>query len=321
MRTDGSRFLQTHSTPVTRLFSGCLTRLLVTLIAVTILFFTLRLLPGDAIAAQLIPAGATTEQIASRRAELGVDDPFYEQYARFILGLFRADLGESLSSGQPVLQMIGQQIGPTTALALTALIVSVVLGLLMGFYAGMGQGTFPGILSRVFIGLSLGMPIFWTGILAILLFSLALDWFPATGSGRFEHLVLPAAVLGFHTSGAIALVTQSSIRQTLTADFIRTAYSKGLRQRRILVGHVMRAGLIPVIGVIALQAGFLFSGVVVTETLFVRPGLGRLLLDATMRRDYPVIQGVVLLTLVIFTLVNLLADLLYTLVDPRVRKP
>ncbi len=277
-------------------------------LAVTLAFFALRMLPGDAVQVQLQESGASAETIAQRRGALGLDQPVLAQYGRYLVGLLRGDLGVSLLDGQPVAEIIGQQFAPTLALATCALLVAAALGITLGTLAALDRFA----LARLLLDLSLSVPLYWTGTLAIYLFSVRLDWLPATG------LFLPVAVLGFHTAGAVGQVVRADVRETLALDFVRTARAKGLREARVIVRHVLRAALLPVITVIALQAGFLLGGVVITESLFVRPGIGRVLLNATLRQDYPVVQGIVVLGALVYTLLNAAADLCTHLVDPRV---
>lgn len=291
---------------------------LVMWLAATLAFFALRVLPSDAIAVQMMDSGASEAEVDALRAAQGLNDPLLNQYGRFLGGLLRGDFGVSLLNGQPVSDLIAFNLGATVSLALAALAVAVVVGLALGLAAGVGDGL-PGRAAEFIINVALSTPVYWTGTLMIYLFTVQLALLPAGGGGRLSQLIMPAAVLGFHTAGAIARVVVQEVRQLREADFVRVARSKGLRERRVLLTHIVRAGIAPVIAVIALQAGFLFSGVVVTETLFNRPGLGRLLLDATMRQDYPIVQAVVVLSALVYTLLNVLADVVVRLLDPRVQ--
>ncbi len=277
-------------------------------LAATLAFFALRLLPGDAVQTQLQESGASAEIIAQRRAALGLDDPPLAQYGRFLGGLLRGDLGVSLLDGQPVSQIIGQQLAPTVVLAVSALIVAAAAGVTLGTLAALDG--FGG--ARLLLDLALSVPLYWTGTLAIYVFAVQLNGLPTNG------IVLPVAVLGLHTAGAVGQVVRADVRAALTLDFVRTARAKGLSETRVIVYHVLRAGLLPVVTVIALQAGFLLGGVVITESLFVRPGLGRVLLNATLRQDYPVVQGIVVLGALVYTLLNAAADVFYRLLDPRI---
>ncbi len=253
--------------------------------AATLAFFALRALPGDAIEAQLRESGAGADVIAERRVALGLDDPLLVQYGRYLTDLARGDLGVSLLDGRPVTEIVAQQFLPTLTLAVCALALAAVVGIALGVIAALDVPL--AFAARLLLDLALSMPLYWTGTLAIYVFAVELNWFSSTG------LLLPAVVLGFHTAGAIGQVVRAGVQETLALDFIRTARAKGLPERRILIRHVLRAGLLPAVTVIALQAGFLLGGVVITESLFIRPGIGRVLLNATLRQDYPVVQGIV----------------------------
>ncbi len=287
--------------------------------SVTLAFFALRVVPGDAIASQLLQGGALEADVAARRAALGLDDPLPVQYMNYLGGLVRGDLGRSLLNHQPVSVLIAEQFGATAALAVSALIVALLLGLTLGSVEAIYWSRLPGRLAGIVSLLALSTPVYWSGTLAILLFSTGLNLLPATGSGDIAHLILPAAVLGFHVSGSIARVTCTSLRHTAGADFVRTARAKGLPARRVFTHHVLRAGLLPVVAVVALQTGFLLGGTVITETLFARQGIGQLLRDAILDQDFPVAQGVVVLSAAVYSLIGTAADLLYGLFDPRVR--
>jgi ABC-type dipeptide/oligopeptide/nickel transport system permease component len=286
-------------------------------LAMSAAFIVLRGLPGDAVDATLARAGASEAEVAAQRQALGLADPLWEQYIDYLRGIVHGDLGRSLVSGQPVTEMIGQQIGATAALALGALAAGIALGLSLGLAGGLWPGSLAGGLAEAFASLALSTPVYWTATLAIYLFTVVLGLLPGTGGDGLRHLILPVMVLGFHTAGAIAQVTARSIREAGTQPFVQTARAKGLPEAEVAY-HILRVGLLPVVAVIALQLGFLLGGTVITETIFVRRGLGRLLLTAINTRDFPVIQGVVTLTALTYSLVNALADLLYAQVDPRV---
>ncbi|MBP8974451.1 MAG: ABC transporter permease [Anaerolineae bacterium] len=292
--------------------------LIVAWIALSAAFVVLRALPGDAVDATLARAGASPAEVAARRESLGLTDPLWQQYATYLGGVARGNLGESLVTGQPVAQMIGQNLGPTAALAGSALLVGVTLGLALGLVAGLASRRAPGWLAEGAAALALSMPVYWTATLAIYIFTVVLAVLPGVGGSGPRHLILPAAVLGFHTAGSIAQVTARSIRRAAGQDFVRTARAKGLGEADV-ADHILRVGLLPVIAVIALQLGFLLGGTVVTESIFVRQGLGRLLLTAIDNRDFPVIQGVVTLTALAYSAIHALADVLYALADPRMR--
>lgn len=293
--------------------------LVVVWLALTLAFVALRWLPGDALDATMTRAGWSEDVIAARRAELGLDDPLWQQYSEYLAGIVRGEWGTSLISGQPVTAIIRQNAGPTVALALASLVVAVALGVTLGLLAGSipVRGLRAG--AEAVASFALATPVYWTSTLAIYLFTVALDILPGIGGSSPRYLILPALVLGFHTAGSIAQVTARSMREMWHEDFVRTARAKGLPPLDVL-DHVLRVALLPVVAVIALQLGFLIGGTVITETIFVRRGLGRVLLDAITDRDYPVVQGLVVLAALAISGINALADVLYALLDPRVRR-
>lgn len=287
-------------------------------LAVTLSFFLLRVLPGDAITAEMMQGGANAEEIAAQRALYGLDAPLFTQYARFLWGVVTGDLGHSLTSCEPVAEILLRNTGPTLSLALSALGFAGLFGVGVGVLSVLNLPFKLDQILRSIVHISLSLPIYWTGTLAIFVFTVLLGWLPPGGDGTFSQLLLPALVLGFHTAGAIARVTQTNMQQLLSASFVRTARAKGLSESAILWRHVLRAGLTPVITVIALQAGFLLSGTVIVESLFLRSGLGRVLLKATLEQDYPVVQGVVIISALAYAALNLLADALSARLDPRI---
>ncbi len=291
--------------------------LVVAWLALTLAFVTLRWVPGDAVDATLAHAGIAADEIAARRSALGLNDPLWRQYADYVTGIARGDWGESLMSGQPVTELIWQNLGSTAALTGAALLVAVMFGVTLGILAGAVRWRAARYAAEFAASLALSTPVYWTATLAIYVFTVTLDVLPGVGGSGVRYVILPACVLGFHTAGSIAQVTASSIRESSTQDFVRTARAKGLSEFDVL-DHILRVGLLPVIAVVALQLGFLLGGTVITESIFVRRGLGRVLLEAISNRDYPVIQGLVVLAALVYSLVNALADVLYGLVDPRV---
>lgn len=284
----------------------------------TFTFFGLRALPGDAIQSVLIDNGASAATIAARRAALGLDAPLMVQYGQYLGGLVRGDLGVSLLNGLPVSEIIARSLGQTVSLVVSALIVALVIAVSLALCAALTAGIVSQAAAAL-ITLSLSTPIYWTGTIALFIFAAQLNWLPSGGGERASQLVLPALVLGFHTSGGIARVLTSGLRGAVDADYVRTSRSKGLRERVIVLRHVLPNALIPAVAVTALQAGFLLGGVVVTESLFARPGLGRELLNATLQQDYPVVQGIALWMAVVYVLINGMADGLYAWIDPRIR--
>jgi peptide/nickel transport system permease protein len=291
--------------------------LLVAWVAVTMAFVTLRWVPGDALDATMARVGAPEDEIAARREALGLNDPIGQQYAVYLLGLVRGDLGEALVSGQGVAELIGQNLGPTAALAGSALLVGATLGIMLGILASVFPWRLARYAAEAAASLALSTPVYWTATLAIYFFATWWGILPGVGGGGVRYLILPACVLGFHTAGSIAQVTANSLREAARQDFVRTARAKGLAEPDVL-DHILRVGLLPVVAVVALQFGFLLGGTVITETIFVRRGLGQVMLTAINNRDYPVIQGLVVLAALVYSLINALADVLYGLIDPRI---
>lgn len=293
-----------------------LSLLLTIWLASTLTFVALRVVPGDAIRAQLIQSGASQTQIDALREQMGLDKPVITQYADFLVNLARGDLGDSLLSGQPVSTLIIQRFRHTLTLAIWAMFFATLGGVGLGI-AGVFD-TYVGRFARVIVSFSISTPLYWTGTIAIVIFSAQLGWLPSSGTGTLKHLILPVGILAFHTLGSIAQITRVNITNARHAAFVWVARSKGLTEKAILWRHILRVGLLPVITVTALQTGFLLGGAVITESLFVRPGIGRLLLDSTIKQDYPVVQGLVILSAVVYTSLNTLADLLRRWVDPRI---
>ncbi|MBN1179834.1 MAG: ABC transporter permease [Anaerolineae bacterium] len=286
----------------------------------TLAFGALQLTPGDPAQALLAASGATSEEIARQRAELGLDDPLLRQYARFLGELVQGDLGRSWLHGRPVSRMIAEQLAPTAELAGVATAVGIAVGIGLGVLAAIRRRTWVDAAATAVAVVGISVPTYWSGLLAILVFALHLRWFPATGSGSLRHLVLPALVLGFALSGSIARIVRTRSVEVLDAQFILAARARGLPAHRVLFVHVLRAALGPAITVSALQLGFLLGGAVITESVFARSGLGQLAVEAILWQDVPVVRGVVLFSAVAFMLVNLLADLLQAWVDPRIRE-
>lgn len=289
-----------------------------TLLGVTLVVFLLvRLIPGDP--ARVI-AGllAGEEEVRRLRVELGLERPIYVQYAIFLGRLVRGDLGLSAATRAPVIEEIGIRMKPTTLLAASSIIVATVLGLAAGVVSATRQYS---LLDYLVMGVALfgvSVPVFWLGLMSMLLFSVYLRWLPAGGYGTAAHFVLPTAALAAFSVAIIARMTRSSLLETFNQDYVRTARAKGVHRRGVILRHALKNALIPVITVIGLQFGALLGGAILTETTFAWPGMGRLLVSAITARDYPVVQGIVLTFAAVFTLVNLAVDLLYAYVDPRI---
>jgi peptide/nickel transport system permease protein len=282
-------------------------------------FGMMRLLPGDPAQIMLAESGASAAQVASLRRELGLDDPLALQYWRFISGAVQGDLGRSIQSNRPVTREIAAQLPSTIELTLAAMAVAVAVGITLGLLAATRHnGPLDyGAMTVALAGVS--MPSFWLGILLILFFSLRLGWFPATGQGGLERLALPALTLGFGASAIIARLVRSSVLEVLRHEYVTTARAKGLAPRAVLLRHALKNALIPVVTIVGLQFGALLAGTVVIETVFSRPGVGRMVVNAILVKDFPVVQGAILIIATTYVLANLLVDLAYAWLDPRVR--
>jgi len=282
-------------------------------------FVVMRLLPGDPAALMLSEAGGSAEAISTLRAEMGFDAPLLVQYGQYLLRLLQGDLGISLFNHRPVVTIIAEQLPSTIALAAASMIVATGLGISLGIIAAARRNTWVDRLATTISAMGVSIPIFWSSLLLVWLLSLHLGWLPATGQGEVAHLVMPALVLGFASSGAVARLVRTSLLEVMDQDFVRTARAKGLHEGTLMLRHTLKNALIPVITMIGLQFGFLLGGTVVTETIFSRQGIGRLMVNSILWKDFPVVQGVVLLAALVYTIVNLSVDVAYAFLDPRIR--
>jgi peptide/nickel transport system permease protein len=289
-------------------------------LAVTLAFVAMKLAPGNPAQALLAASGATPDQVAAKRAQLGLDDHPVLQYARYLWNLARGDLGQSWLHGRAVGQMILEQLPATVELAVAATVVGVALGVTLGIAAALRRSTWLDTAATAVAAIGLSTPVYWSGLLAILVFSLHLGLLPATGQGDVRHLVLPALVLGFALSGSIARMVRARVVEVLDEPFVLAARARGTPPWRILLLHVLRPALPPALTVIALQIGFLLGGAVITESVFARQGLGKLAIEAIKWRDLPVVQGVVVFGALSYTLVNLASDLVQAWLNPRLRE-
>ncbi len=298
----------------------------VLLVVAVLVFLMLRLTPGDP-AAVLAGDAASTEQIARIRAGLGLDRSLPEQFAIWVGRMLSGDLGQSFYYKMPVTELIGQRIEPTLSLALTTLIVAVTLAVSFGVLAAYKVGTWIDRSLMAFSVLGFSIPVFVLAYLLIWLVSLKLGWLPVQGYKRFgdgvlpwlQHLLLPSITLSVIYIALIARVTRASVLETLGEDYIRTARAKGLAEKRVLIRHALANAAVPIVTVIGIGVALLIGGVVVTESVYAIPGLGRLTVDAVLARDFPTIQGVILLFSVAYVMINLLVDLSYVFFDPRIR--
>lgn len=287
--------------------------------AVTLVFVLLRVLPGDPISAQVFQSGGTQSQADQQRAELGLADPIHEQYIRYWGDLLQGDLGDSLLYYQPVTALIGERLLPTVSLTFGAMSVAMTVGCGMGLMAVIDRPQVIGWLGQGFITLSLAIPLYLTAIIAIYWFSVRWDVLPVFGSDTPAHLILPASVLGFHTGGSIAQVLRANLMEVWQQPFMLTVNAKGMPWS-VKFDHTVRLAILPVIGVIGVQAGFLLSGTVVIEFIFGRQGLGTLLYQAVQGHDYPLVQGLTLLGAFFYLGANGLSAMARYLLDPRLRE-
>jgi peptide/nickel transport system permease protein len=290
-------------------------------------FGLIRMVPGDPIDVMYGSEGMDAIRRAALTQELGLDQPIVVQYGRWLLRAVQGDLGNSYRATMPVLQLIAQRLPATLLLSFAALFLSLVIALPLGLVAAVKRNTWADTGAMFFAILGISLPNFWSGILLVLVFGVWLGWLPTIGYiSPFEdffrslrHLILPAITLGWSLAGTTTRLARSSLLDELGKDYVRTARGKGLRERAVLLTHAMRNALIPTVTMIGLQLGFLIGGTVVVETVFAWPGVGLLVVDSIFARDYPVVQGVVLVIAVLVVMINLFVDVIYTLLDPRIR--
>jgi len=282
-------------------------------------FSMLFLVPGDPVKIMLAEFVTTPDQIAQMRAQLHLDEPLLQQYGRFVAGALRGDLGTSIRSRRPVATEIGENVASTGGLALASMAVAVAIGVPLGLLAALFRNSWLDVGSMVVALLGVSMPSFWLGLLLIFAFSLRLAWFPATGGGDLVHLVLPSVTLGTIAAAIIARLTRSSMLEVLGQDYVRTARAKGLGAWSVVVRHALKNALIPIITIFGLQFGNLLAGAVIVETVFGRPGLGRLIVGGILTKDFPLVQGTVLFVATAYVMINVLVDVAYAFADPRIR--
>jgi len=297
-----------------RLFST----LLVVFGVSVMVFLLIHMVPGDPVDMMLGESARPADREALRHA-LGLDQSLWVQFSQFMSGLVRGDLGVSIHSNRPVSELLLERAPATIELALAALLVSVVIALPMGVLAAVRRNTLWDKGAMAFSLLGVSMPNFWLGPLLILIFSVGLGWFPVSGREYAGSLVLPAITLGTALAAVLSRMVRSSLLEVLGEDFVRTARAKGMPERIVIWKHALLNALLPVITLLGLQLGVLLGGAVITETVFSWPGLGKLTIDAILRRDYPVVQGTILAISVTYVVVNMLTDMVYGIVDPRIR--
>lgn len=289
------------------------------IIGVTLLvYFILDLAPGD-VTSMLGGEHMTAKELEEFRHQLGLDRPFAIRYLTYIKGLFSGDLGKSMVSGRSVLALFLNRLPITLALAVGSSIVSILISLPLGIYSAVHKGSIQDNIATVFAMLGLSMPSFWLGLILIIFFSLHLGWFPSSGFKGLSSVVLPAITLGTGYMATITRMTRSSMLDVIRQDYLRTARSKGAPEKDVIYKHALKNALIPIIAACGTQLGLALSGSVITENVFAIPGVGRLLMDSINQRDTPLILGCVVLTTIVISIVLLLVDLLYAVVDPRIK--
>jgi peptide/nickel transport system permease protein len=292
--------------------------LLLILLATFVVFLLLHITPGDP-ATIILGEQATPEQVADLRRSMGLDRPLPEQYARFLTNAMRGDFGMSIRAQRPALEYVLERLPATLQLSAGAFAFALLIGLPIGILSAVKRFSLwdHGAMAIALLGQS--MPVFWLGLMLIVIFAVQLRWLPASGMGQLQHLVLPAVTLGTFLIGLIIRLTRSSMLDVLHQDYVRTARAKGLSERTVLVRHAMKNALIPVVTVLGLQMGTLLGGAVITETVFAWPGMGMVTVTAIHQRDYPVVQSAVLVSAVLVVLINWCVDVVYHYLDPRIR--
>lgn len=285
----------------------------------TIVFFLLRILPGDPAQLMLQGTGGNADQIARLRHNLGLDQPLLVQYQHYITDALQGDLGTSLRNNIPVTQEIRQQFPATLELTAAGMVIAIALGMSLGIVSAVWQHSAIDSLATTVAMFGICAPSFWLGLLLIFFFSFRLGWFPATGTWGLDHLVLPAMTLGLGAAAVIARLVRSSMIEALNQDFIMVARAKGLSQTAVTLRHALKGALIPAVTLIGLQFGSLLGGAVIIETVFSRQGVGHLAVQSILAKDYTTVQGIVLFIAIAYVVVNLVVDLLYGFLDPRIR--
>ncbi len=283
-----------------------------------VVFLMVHLTPGDPVRLMMGKSGASAEEVESVRNQLGLNDPLPVQYVHFMSDLLTGNL-KSIRTQQPVVQEFMDRFPKTLELTILALIVATVLGFVLGIVAATHQNSWVDSLTMVISLLGVSVPGFWLALILVFIFAISLDWLPATGTQGIRSLILPVTVLAVEQIALIARLVRANMVEVLRDDYVRTARAKGLRERSVLTGHALRNALLPSITLLGLNFGYLLAGAVIVETIFARPGIGRLIVEGILNKDFPLVQGAILLTAVVYLIVNLITDISYGLVDPRVR--
>ena len=291
---------------------------LLVLVGVSVIVFLMLHISGDP-TALLLPLDATPQDVAELRERMGFNDPLYVQYGRFFVRAVQGDFGRSFRNQQPAMELLMERLPATLELAGAAMLLALVVALPVGIVSAVRRNTLLDHAGMVFALIGQSMPVYWLGILLIMVFAVELGWFPAAGRGTLGHLVLPAITLGLFSMARVARFTRSAMLEVLGQDYIRTARAKGLSERRVVLFHAFKNAALPVVTIVGIDFATLLGGAVITETIFGWPGVGRFTVEAIGIRDFPVVQASVFLLALIFVLVNLAVDVLYTSLDPRIR--
>jgi len=283
-----------------------------------IVFFAIRL-TGDPVSVMFGAGEPTKEAIEEITRNLGLDKPLYIQYGLFLKGILTLDFGESFRSGLPVVDLIVEKIGATLVLALGGIVVAILIAFPVGILSAVKRGTSVDFFGRIFSLVGISFPNFWLGIMLILVFAVNLQWLPSSGFDGFSSLILPSITLGMILSGILARLVRSSMLEVMNQQYMSTAKSKGISTWSVIIKHAFRNALLPTVTFLGLQFGSLLGGAVIVEQVFAWPGVGRLIIDAINQRDYPVIQGGVIFLAVVMVVINLLVDISYSIIDPRIK--
>jgi len=290
-----------------------------TLLGVSVLVFViLRVLPGDP-ARMLLPDGAPESAVIELNRQLGLREPLFVQYGLFLRSVAHGDFGQSFQYRAPALRVVLERLPATIQLTVAAMLVTIAAGVTLGIGTAVRRGTRYDVAGTILAVLGQSLPNFWLGIMLILFFGVALRWLPTSGFSGWTSLILPGITLAAFPTALVARLTRSSMLEILHRDYIRTGRAKGLAERRVVLHHALRNAAIPVLTVLGLQIGALLGGAVITESVFAWPGMGKLIVDAIFFRDFPVVQTVLILSATVFVAINLIVDLLYTVIDPRIR--
>ena len=289
------------------------------LVASLVVYGAMQLVPGDPVVAMFFPNVPSPERLETIREELGLNKPFVVRYFDWLGGLFHGNLGQSYKQYRPVADILAQNIPPTVELAIAGVLVSLAIGIPVGILAGVTESKLVDNLAMLFALIGVSAPSFWLGILLMLLFSLYLGWFPCYGTGGIAKLVLPALTLGLYGGGYLTRFVRSSVLEVKYEDYVTTARAKGLTEFAVVLRHVLRNALIPVVTMAGMLAGYMLGGAVIVETVFGRLGVGNTLVRAISDKDYPLVQALLLFSVGIFILVNMLVDIAYAFIDPRIR--